>query len=224
MSNALFSRTPNSRRSSLVFPNRPLPEMVPPTFPYTPTCTLLGTSLNLLAYLLNELLICTFDLISAIVSLNFSTCLSLVSLFLVLCLLLLLCPLLCLDAFLSVSFHLYDRLLGSVEVHATVEDSPGKLSIFEQLPEQNLQTLIPLNQIPDLCAICLDSVSGQKHQYAHLLHCPHYFCLPCLRQWRLRSWKCPICRRLSKRFLVHRQLIVSQEARQVYFRKRGRFF
>ena len=84
------------------------------------------------------------------------------------------------------------------------------MSSFTEIDEADLTK-------EDLCPICLQSISEQRCQFAHLEHCDHIFCESCLLEWRTRRWSCPLCKTLSTRWLLHSQCIDNEDDKKVIF-------
>lgn len=57
------------------------------------------------------------------------------------------------------------------------------------------------------CVICLDKIKQRlvpkNRIYGILESCSHIFCLGCLKEWRKKSNRCPMCRKLSFKYASH---------------------
>ena len=83
------------------------------------------------------------------------------------------------------------------------------------------------------CYICqeivLEKVLAQKRQFAILENCTHVFCAECLQRWAVENFEfnyqlqsrnevsCPVCRTISRRFLIRRRFTENPQQKQTLF-------
>ncbi|KAF7496045.1 hypothetical protein SSS_00313 [Sarcoptes scabiei] len=75
------------------------------------------------------------------------------------------------------------------------------------------------------CGICLDTIELKRfvcnRKFALLECCDHTFCSKCIKDWRLKSIKCPICRVESARYVVTKNYYPNGSTKNKIFKTRN---